>query len=427
MSEVKDAKVEAYKALEEARAKIDAAEQEGKALSVDDQKFVDDALNAVERHEAEAKEAEKNERKARIEAAFARQHEASEEARKEAATVKGIQVPDSVKEAKDAPRGIASPEYAKAFEAYLRGDKTVTGFLAAESKADGAIGADSTGGYLVPRHIWNELWVDITPGFPMLDEVTTINFSGTTIDIPQAFSHGSFGLVAEAGTPSAADEAYTEVSLTAYKLQRLSKVSDELLTDSQFDIAAHLTGILVRLAAEKENYYLTVGAGSTEPQGAVTFAHATSGQRVTGATGQATTIGADDVFTLYHRVDPQYRANAKFVTNDDSVRILRSLKDSTGNYLWSQGLNAGQSNTLAGKPVIENPDVAVMAANAKSLLFMDLKGMVRGIPNGGNIEVKRLDERYADTGQVGFRATRRFGCIGAGDTDSAAIWVNAAS
>ena len=164
-----------------------------------------------------------------------------------------------------------------------------------------------------------------------------------------------------------------------------------------------------------------------EPQGAVTFAYATSGQRVSGATGQTVTISADDVFSLYHRVDPQYRANAKFVTNDDSIRILRSLKDSTGNYLWSQGLNAGQSSTLVGKAVIENPDVAVMAASAKSLLFMDLKGMVRGIPNGGNIEVKRLDERFADTGQVGFRATRRFGCIGAGDTDSAAIYVNAGS
>jgi HK97 family phage major capsid protein len=427
MSEL-DPKVEAYKALEEARAKIDTAEKEGRALNVDEQKFVDDAMSAVDDHEAAAKVAERDAKKARIEAVFAASKEAAEEARKEAATPKGVQLPEDIREGKSVEiRGAASPEYAKAFEAYARGDDSVKGYLIAEAKADGAIGADSTGGYLVPTPIWNELWVDESAGFPLLDAVTTYNFTGTTLKVDQAFSHGTFGLVSEAGTPSAADEAYTQVSITAYKLQRLSKISDESLTDPQFDVASHLSRILARAAAEKENAYLTTGAGSTEPQGIVTGVYATSGQRVTGATGQATTIGADDVFTVLHRVARQYRGKATWMCADDSIRILRTLKDSTGNYLWNQGLNGPESSTLAGRPVLENTDVADMAASAKSLLLADLKGEVRAIPQGGEMAIMRLNELYAGTGQVGFRATRRFGAGFAGVTTSGAIWVNGAS
>lgn len=427
MSDELNASEKAYKALDEARAKKDAAAAEGRELTVDELKFMDDALDAVEAAEGEAKKTEIEAKKAEIEKRFADAMTAREEAIHEAGTPKGVQVPESVKDAKVAEHGTGSPEYAKAFEAYMRGDNSVKGYLDMESKADGAIGATTTGGYLVPAPIWNTLWVDTSAGFPMLSAVTTINGVGTTMKIDQAFSHGSFAIVTEAGTPSAADEVYAQVSIDAYKYQRISKVSEELLADSQFDVASHLTSILVRLAAEKENSELTIGTGSSAPTGVIVGVYATSGQRVTGATGQATSIGADDVFTVTHRVKPQYRANSTWLANDDSIRILRTLKDANGNYLWAQGLSAGAPNTLAGRPVMENPDVAVMAANAKSLCLVDLKGEVRYVPKGGDMEVLRLNELYAGTGQVGFRGTRRFGCNFAGVTTSGAVWVNAAS
>lgn len=416
----------AYKALEDARAKIDLADSEKRDLTVDERTFVDAALKGVEDAEAAALKSDTEAKKAKIQSVFAAANEAREDAIREAGTPKGVQVPESVKDAKTL-HGAESPEYAKAFDAWVRGDNSVKSYLEAEAKADGAVGAGATGGFLVPTPIWNELWVDTSAGYPMLDAVTTYNFTGTQLLIDQAFSHGSFAIVSEAGTPSAADEAYTQGTITAYKYQRLSKISDESITDPQFDVVSHLTSIMVRLAAEKENSELTIGSGSSAPTGVITGVYATSGQRVTGATGQATSIGADDVFTVTHRVKPQYRRSATWLANDDSIRILRTLKDANGNYLWVQGLSSDAPSQLAGRPVMENPDVATMAANAKSLCLVDLSGEVRAIPNGGQMQVLRLNELYAGTGQVGFRGTRRFGAGFMAPTTSGAIWVNAAA
>jgi HK97 family phage major capsid protein len=62
----------------------------------------------------------------------------------------------------------------------------------------------------------------------------------------------------------------------------------------------------------------------------------------------------------------------------------------------------GERPTILGYPYVINQDMAVMAANAKSILFGDFSYyLIREVQD---LRVLRLDERYADYLQAGFLA-----------------------
>jgi HK97 family phage major capsid protein len=91
--------------------------------------------------------------------------------------------------------------------------------------------------------------------------------------------------------------------------------------------------------------------------------------------------------------------------NDSTMRYIRKLKDTTGQFLWQKALHEGEHETLLGKPIYHSPFAPEVAAGAKPILFGDLSYYWIGDRKG--ITFRRLNERYADTGQVGFLASKR--------------------
>jgi HK97 family phage major capsid protein len=91
--------------------------------------------------------------------------------------------------------------------------------------------------------------------------------------------------------------------------------------------------------------------------------------------------------------------------NDSTVRAIRKLKDSNGQYLWQPALHEGDFDTLLGKRICTSAFMPTIAAGNKSILFGDLSYYWIGDRQG--ITFKRLNERYADLGQVGFLAYKR--------------------
>ena len=119
----------------------------------------------------------------------------------------------------------------------------------------------------------------------------------------------------------------------------------------------------------------------------------------------ATAITADELIDLYYALPAPYRATAVWVMNDATMRYIRKLKDSTGQYLWQKALHEGEHHTLLGRPIYHSPYAPEVEAGAKPILFGDLSYYWIGDRKG--ITFRRLNERYADTGQVGFLATKR--------------------
>ena len=85
--------------------------------------------------------------------------------------------------------------------------------------------------------------------------------------------------------------------------------------------------------------------------------------------------------------------------NDSTIKAVRKLKDSTGQYLWQPSLMAGTPDTLLGRPVKTSAYMPVIAAGAKTIAFGDFS--YYWIADRQGRSFKRLNELYAANGQVG--------------------------
>lgn len=274
-----------------------------------------------------------------------------------------------------------------------------------EIQAAQGVGSSGAGGAIVAPAFSNRLEKALLffSGMMQSGEVMTTE---TGVDLPWPTVNDTTqqgAILAENAQIAAQDVTFSSVTLHAYKYtSKLIAVSWELLQDAAFDIE----GMVADLAGERLgrilNNHFTVGSGSSQPNGAVTAA--SSGK--VGTTGQTTSVIYDDLIDLIHSVDIAYRAGSKFMLSDSALKAVRKLKDSQNRPLWEPSVQAGQPDTLLGYPVVINNDVAVMAANAKSILFGDFsRYKIRRVRD---IQLVRLNERYADNLQTGFFAYARF-------------------
>jgi HK97 family phage major capsid protein len=322
-------------------------------------------------------------------------------------------------------------EYERAFDQFLR--RGVSGMAPeqrsalahGESRAQ-SVGTNTAGGFTVPPGFLQKITDALKAYGGMLGVSNVISTdSGQSLVWPSADDTGNTGAILAENAPiTAQDITFGQKTLLAYMYtSKLVLVSYQLLQDSAFDLNAWLPGKFAQRLGRILNAHFTNGTGAgAQPVGLVP--NLTTGK--TGATGQTLTVAGDDLIDLIHSVDPAYRnANSKFMLADTSIKVVRKLKDTTGQYLWQPGLTAGSPDTLLGYGVVINQDMPVMAANAKSIAFGDFNAayVIRRVQD---VQVKRLEERYADALQVGFFSFCRYdGTVD--DTNAAKLYVNSAT
>ncbi len=287
---------------------------------------------------------------------------------------------------------------AAAFERYARSGNREE--LRAQS-----VGTASEGGYLVPTSWANDIIV-AQKAYGPLNDASVVSYlitsGGGQLNLPSLDDTANKGRkVAENTQVNSASVAFGSKALNAYKYTTdVVLVSSELLQDSAYNVQAYITAAMAERMGRIINEVMTIGDGSDDPNGIATASSA----GVTAAS--ATAIAADELINLQHSVDPAYRANAAFMFADSTLAALRKLKDAEGRYIWQPGLTVGAAATLLGHRFYINQDMAGMATGAKSVLFGDFsKYTVRQVKG---FEFKRLNERYADSDQVGFIGFARY-------------------
>lgn len=264
------------------------------------------------------------------------------------------------------------------------------------------IGEDTEGGYLVPDEYERTLIEALEEENIFRALAHVIQTSSGDRKIPVVASKGTAAWVDEEGAIPESDDAFGQVSIGAYKLGTMIKVSDELLSDSVFNLEAYISKEFARRIGAKEEEAFFIGDGTGKPTGVLA---ATGGAEVGVTAASATAFTADEIFDLFYALKAPYRRNAVFIMNDASVKALRKLKDANGQYLWQPSLTAGTPDTLINRPVYTSAYMPVLEAGAKSVLFGDLSYYWVADRQGRSF--KRLGELYAPTGQVGFLGTQR--------------------
>jgi len=290
---------------------------------------------------------------------------------------------------------LVTPEYKAAYVDMIRHGKINAAAL--------NIGTPSQGGYAVPVEFDTNL-VRLLQAKNVMRQLANVIVTASDRKIAVESTIGSADWVAEATNlhnyDSSDDDTLTQVVLSAYKLSRIIKVSVELLEDAFFDILGWQAARFADAFGLAEEAAFVDGAGSTKPTGVTRGASA-------GVTFHFhSEIGDTELLDLYHSLKRQYRVNASWLMNDATALKIRKMKDTTGQYIWQPGLQAGQPDTLLGRPVyISDFMPASNNAGNKAILFGDFKYYT--IADRAPRTVQRLNELYAVSGQVGFLSTER--------------------
>lgn len=303
--------------------------------------------------------------------------------------------------------------YRSAFDKYLRARKGADAYtrqaeletllkeVRTYTPMNEATGA--AGGFFVPQGFQYEIEQALKSFGGMRQVAGSITTAtGNTLPWPTSNDTGVTGeLVGENTAVAFANPTIGHVNLNAFKYStKMVQLSNELLQDSAFDLEAYLRGIFVTRIGRITNNHFTVGVGTTQPNGIVTAATA-------GPTAQAAgAVSYVDLVELEHSVDPDYRLGATYMLKDSTLKAIKELKDSQGRPLWTAGLASGAPDTILGYKYQINQDMPAIGTGNSQILFGALnKYMIRSVKE---LSVLRLDERFAEFGQVAFIGFARF-------------------
>jgi len=290
----------------------------------------------------------------------------------------------------------------RAFEKVLRNKGDLSG-LDRDERAALKVGGDPEGGFTVPDEFLRQI-VESMREFGVVNALAThiTTADNGELEIPTVATNATAAWTAEEAPYTQAEGTFGQIVLKAYKVGVISRISDELIVDSAFDLLSWLAKDHGEALGLKTGEAYAVGAGNstTTPRGIVN--KATVG--VTSAVNTGFT--ADELIDLQHSLRQPYRPSAAWLVNDATVKIVRKFKDKDDQYIWQPGLQAGSPDTLLGRPVYTDPHVDTVAAGKKVAVFADFAKayLIRDVEG---VTVKVLSELYAANGQVGFRTSLR--------------------
>lgn len=405
MSLVKQILEQRATAWEQAKALLDTAEAEGRSLSAEETGTFDAINGTINALDEQRKKIEDAESRAKDAAeAMERMHVAPK---------------PEARENVDADAKI---------RAFLRGDlRTIdtNEGLPPVNFRDLTKGSATAGGNTIKTSFREQLlehMIEVS-GVMMAGPTVLNTTSGENIEIPITTSHGTAALTTEGSAISESDPAFGKRTLGAYKYATLVQVSRELVEDTSVDLLGYIARQAGRGCGNAIGADLVTGNGSSKPSGIVQTAS-------TGVTGSASVVGAfsaDNLIDLYFSVIAPYRNSPScgWLMKDSTLANVRKLKDTTNQYLWQPSIQVGVPDTLLGKPVHTDPNVAAVALSAKSVIFGDMSCYF--VRLAGGVRFERSDDFAFNTDLVTFKAVVRGDGILADQTGGVKVFLGNAA
>jgi HK97 family phage major capsid protein len=261
---------------------------------------------------------------------------------------------------------------------------------------------DTAGGYLAPDQFITELLRNLVQFSPVRTVARVAPISAGAALLPKRTG----GMTAQwVGETQPRPETTVTFGQNRYEVRELAcwvDVSNAMLEDGAFDVAAELSFEFAEEFGRAEGAAFVNGDGALKPVGFMA-----DPSIPVMASGSASAFTADSLLDLYHSIPSAYRANAVWAMNSNTLATARKLKDTTGNYmLATAGLAGAMATTLLGRPVVEMPDMPDPAANATPVVFGDF-GQGYRIFDRVALSILRDPYSQATNGMTRFHARRR--------------------
>jgi len=270
----------------------------------------------------------------------------------------------------------AAREHKDKFLGWVRkggGEDALRGF---EVQAGMSTVSDPDGGYLVPIEIDKNIERLAVDAVAMRRLARVVTKKGE-YSKPLSKGGATGGWVTELATRTETDTPeLTLFSPPMAEIYALPEVTQKLLDMSDFDVQGWLIEEIsdVFIATEGTGFITGDGVGKVKGiiDDSLMVANASWEYGKTGyiTSGHASLLNnADKLFTLQHSLKPAYRQNGTWLMNENTLEVIRKLKDGDGNYIWRPGLEAGSPDILLGKPVEVDDNMPDIGADEYPVSF----------------------------------------------------------
>ena len=243
--------------------------------------------------------------------------------------------------------------------------------------------ASTDGAELVESSLLGEIHDLMVENSPIMQLARIIRTAGgADLIVPKVTSHSAAALVAEAAAFTDDAPQFTTATLGSYKFGFTVQISRELEQDSGFNVASFVVEQGSAALGRGVDAYFVTGSGSSQPNG---VDNATTGM----TTAAIAAVTMDELIEAQHSVLSVQRARASWLFNDSTIEAIRKLKDSSGNYIWRPGGQAGAPDVLLGNPIYSDPNVAALGTGNDFGVFGDMMGFY--IRMAGGVQVDRSE------------------------------------
>lgn len=248
-------------------------------------------------------------------------------------------------------------------------------------------------GAVIPSTISQQIIKKVYDVSPVLQRSQKYNVKGK-LQIPYYDTNSGGINVAYATefTPlTSSNGKFTNIELDGFLAGALSKISNSLINNSQFDIVSFVVNQMGEDIARFIEHELLIGT-SNKVDGLSKLTNS-----VTTAAGTA--ITSDEVVKLKDSIKDVYQNNAIWVMSPATRTALRLLKGSDGHYLLNDDISSPFGTVLLGKPVYVSDNMPNMAKGATVIYYGDMTGLATKFSE--NITTQVLREKYVDEHATG--------------------------
>lgn len=270
-------------------------------------------------------------------------------------------------------------------------------------------GTNSEGGYLVPDPLSDAI-IDVRDSVGVARQIArVIPMTSDTLSVPKRSGGLTIDYPSEAGSITASDKSWGNVSLAVKKQATLSKVSNELLADAVINVADDLASEIGFAFAQASDNELINGDGSA------TYGSETGVISSLGAAGKVTldsgetsqsNVALADLNAVAGKLGDKHHSQAVWVMNRSFyANVVQKLVYAAGGNTVSD-IAGGSGASLFGYPVYLTEQMPADAADKCIALFgAFVNGVVIGDRDG--VEIAMSDSVYFADDCMGIRATAR--------------------
>ena len=286
----------------------------------------------------------------------------------------------------------------KAFASYLRYGRETP----AEELKTLVVSSDPQGGYLAPAEMSTEFLRELVEFSPMRSVASIRSTGSPNVIYPTRTGITNAKWKGETQAQEGSEPAFGQAEIAVKEVNTFVDISNQLIADSAGSVETEVRLALAEDFAQKEGLAFVEGSGALEPEGVLVA----SGIAST-ANGHATNLSADALITLLYALPATYRNAGSWAMNGTTLAAIRKLKDGQNNYLWQPSYQAGQPETILGRPVVEMVDFPDVAADAVPIVYGDFSGY--RIVDRVGLSILVNPYLLATNGITRYHATRRVG------------------